>query len=366
MLFSSTASGTTVKSLGAGDLIDRTVRLYRRNFGVFMLIAAPPVVVGTLLALGWSILTRSVIFPDAAVAANDTATYYFTLVVGTANVWFAEVVATLVVMGGASRNFVRNLLFDEPISFRQTYANCLSRIWSLLIASVLITIGVMIVGLIATYLGLIAIFIPVGVSAFLLAGIPPLAVVVGLVIGLAILYGVLWLTLLIVSRVAFVPQAILVEGLGVGAAFGRSASFSTWSVRRLMALLVFTTVATFAALAILYVPLAWVTWANGVELTEWDVMPIWLSVVYSLIGQLCFMLLSPVWMIGLSLLYVDTRIRSEAYDIELLATRRLGAIPDLPPDYFNPLQPALGHTKNGPSTPLQTGSTASNSMLGLE
>jgi len=366
MFFSPTASGTTVRSLGAGDLIDRTIRLYRRHFGVFMLIAAPPVVVGTLLALGWSILTRNVIFPGAAVAPTDTATYYFTLIVGTMNVWFVEIVATLVVMGGASRNFVRNLLFDEPISFRQTYANCISRIWSLLIASALITICVAIVALIAAYAGLIAVSIPVGLLVYLLAGIPPLAAVVGLVVGVAVIYGVLWLTLLIVSRVAFVPQAILVEGLGVGAAFGRSASFSTWSVRRLMALLVFTTVATVAALAILYVPLAWFTWANGVELTEWDVMPLWLSVVYSLIGQLCFMLLSPVWMIGLSLLYVDTRIRSEAYDIELLATRRLGEIPDLPPDYFNPLQPALGHTKNRTTTLAPPGDTASSSMLGLE
>lgn len=366
MLFSSTASGKTVKSLGAGDLIDRTIRLYRRNFVVFMLIGAPPVVVGTLLALGWSLLTRTVIFPDAAVASSDTATYYVTLVAGTVNVWFVEIVATLIVMGGASRNFVRNLLFDEPISFRQTYANCTSRIWSLLTASVLITISVVIVGVISLYVGLFAVSIPVFLLGYLLSGIPPLAVAVCVVVGLAIIYGILWLTLLIVSRVAFVPQAILVEGLGVGAAFGRSSSFSTWSVRRLMALLVFTTVVTIAALAILYVPIAWFAWANGVELTDGAILPLWVSVLYSLIGQLCFMLLSPIWMIGLSLLYVDTRIQSEAYDIELLATRRLGEIPDLPPDYFNPLQPALGHTKNRTTALVQPDNAASHSMLGLE
>ncbi|MBX3281915.1 MAG: hypothetical protein KF756_05500 [Acidobacteria bacterium] len=366
MLFSRTTSAASVKSLGAGDLIDRTVRLYRRNFGVFMLIAAPPVVVGTLLTLGWSILTRTVIFPDAAVASGDTATYYFILAFGTANVWLVEIIATLVVMGGASRNFVRHLLFDEPLSFRQTYANCASRIWSLIIASTLITIAVGIITLFATYVGMIAIFIPVGLLAFLLSSVPPLAVVVCITVGLAVLYGVLWLTLLVVSRVAFVPQAMLVEGLGVGSAFGRSAAFSTWSVRRLMALLVFTTVATIAALAILYVPVAWFAWANGIELTDAEVVPLWLSVIYSMIGQLCFMLLSPVWMIGLSLLYVDTRIQSEAYDIELLATKRLGEIPDLPPDYFNPLQPALGHTKNRTTTLVQPGGTGSNSMLGLK
>jgi len=365
MLFSRTASETTVKSLGAGDLIDRTIRLYRRNFGVFMLIAAPPVVIGTLLALGWSVLTRTVIFPDAAVAAADTATYYFVLIFGTANVWFVEVIATLVVMGGASRNFVRHLLFDEPLSFRQTYSNCGSRIWSLLIAATLMVIGTLIVSLIAAYIGIIALFIVVGLLGLLLSGIPPLAVMVGTLAGLAVLYAVLWVSLLIVSRLAFVPQAILVEGLGIGAAFGRSSSFSTWSVRRLMAMLVFTTFVTIAALAILYVPVAWFAWANGVEVADGDLMPLWLSVIYSVIGQLCFMLLSPVWMIGLSLLYIDTRIRSEAYDIELLATRRLGEIPDLPPDYFNPLKPALGHIQNRPGTFIEP-SSGSGSVLGLK
>src|SRR5882757_214784 len=57
-----------------------------------------------------------------------------------------------------------------------------------------------------------------------------------------------------------------------------------------------------------------------------------------------FILLSPVWMIGLCLLYVDERVRTEGYDIELMAARRLGDIPSVPEAYINPLNPALSST----------------------
>jgi len=46
-------------------------------------------------------------------------------------------------------------------------------------------------------------------------------------------------------------------------------------------------------------------------------------------------------MVGLCLLYVDERVRGEGYDIELMAARRLGDIPNVPDTYLNPLQPAL-------------------------
>ena len=44
--------------LGAGDLIDRAVRFYRKFFWTFVLIAAPPVIVGTLVSVGWTITGR--------------------------------------------------------------------------------------------------------------------------------------------------------------------------------------------------------------------------------------------------------------------------------------------------------------------
>ena len=118
------------------------------------------------------------------------------------------------------------------------------------------------------------------------------------------------------------------------------------STRRLAALFVFTTVATYSALALLYVPLAWYASANGVQLMTFDadLIPAWYEIAYNLIWQVSFILLSPVWMVGLCLLYVDERVRREGYDIELMAARRLGDIPSVPAAYVNPLNPALSST----------------------
>jgi hypothetical protein len=135
-----------------------------------------------------------------------------------------------------------------------------------------------------------------------------------------------------------------------------------------MALFVFTTVATYSALALLYIPLGWYAWANGVEILTFQntVVPAWYEIANSLIGQISFILLSPVWTIGLCLLYVDERVRSEGYDIELMAASRLGEIPAVPQSYINPLQPALGDVSLAPATASAARSNDRITTLGLE
>lgn len=164
---------------------------------------------------------------------------------------------------------------------------------------------------------------------------------------------------------------MLVEGQGIASAVGRSASLASGNVKRLIALFLFTLVATYSALALLYVPLAWYAWGSGVEVMSFssDLIPAWYEISYNLIWQISLILLSPVWMIGLCLLYVDERVRSEGYDIELMAARRLGEIPTVPTSYVNPLQPAIssGHRAAAVPTfgPAPT-KMKSHSTLGLD
>jgi hypothetical protein len=60
-------------------------------------------------------------------------------------------------------------------------------------------------------------------------------------------------------------------------------------------------------------------------------------------------LLTPVWMLGLSLLYVDERVRHEGYDIELMASQQLGELPDV--NVISPLGTALHERKQPPPRP---------------
>lgn len=331
--------------LGAGDLIDRAVRFYRRNFWTFVLIAAPPVIVGTIISIGWTFLGRGLFSVGAARDSSETVFYYLFTWFGTIVIRLAETVATLSVMGGASRNFVRHLLFGEPLSFRETYHNVWKRIGGLIAASTIIAVLLGVVGIFIFYLGLTFVVLAVMFAVYALSFSPFLTIVVSIVLSAAILFGTGWLFFLVASRFAYVQQAMLVESQGVFAAFGRSTALASGNVKRFAALFVFTTVATYSALSLFYVPLGWYAYLEGVQIftLDADAIPAWYQIAGQVVWQASFILLMPVWMVGLCLLYVDERVRHEGYDIELLAARRLGEIPAVPLDFVNPLQPALAN-----------------------
>lgn len=362
-LFSSTEQ-TSLKPLGAGDLIDRAVRFYRKNFWTFVLIAAPPVILGTIISVGWTVVGRQIFTIGRSADDTELAFYYLFLRFGNGLIWISETIATLVVMGGASRNFVRHILFSEPITFRETYKNVWSRLPGLLVASTILVLTLGFIGLILFYLCLlIAGVLVIGVY-YLFAELPTIAAILSILISVLAISGVSSIFFLLSSRFAYIPQVMLVEGQGVFQALARSATLSNGNFKRFSALFIFTTVAAYSALTIVYIPLAWYAWANGVEIMAFnmEMVPAWYEIATQLISQGSFILLSPVWMVGLCLLYVDDRVRHEGYDIELMAARKLGEIPSVPVTYINPLQPALATDDSKPSPPP----TARGGVLGLE
>ncbi len=332
--------------LGAGDLIDRAVRFYRKYFWTFVLIAAPPVIVGSVISVAWSLAGRGIFSLSADEMSAEYAFYFLFVWLGTLIIWLVETIATLVVMGGASRNFVRHLLFGEPITFRETYRSVWTRLGGLIFASTIITVVLGTAGLAVLYFGMLIALLVVAAIVAVLGQVPIIAFILSMIIGLGIIFATFWLFFLIASRVAYVPQIMLVEGQGVFSAIGRSAGLAGGNVLRLGALFIFTSVAAYSALALFYVPLTWYASANGVELMPFgsEMVPAWYEVASKLIWQVSLILMTPVWMIGLCLLYIDERVRTEGYDLELMAAARLGEIPSVPHSYSNPLQPALAST----------------------
>ncbi len=340
-------SQLSLKPLGAGDLIDRAIRLYRKNFWTFIWIATPPILAGTIISVTWTILGRSLFTLDSVNNPGETVVYYVFLWFGNLIIWLVEMIAALTIMGGAARVFVRHLLFEEPITFRETYKTVRGRVPGLIAASTIITVLLGLVGIFLFYVGLILVFLAVAVTVAAFSFSPFLATIVSITFSLFLIGLTLWLFFLLASRFAYVPQVMLVEGQSLMAAIGRSASLASGNVKRLAGLVIFTLLAIYSALALLYVPLGWYAWVNGVEIWRFavdpDAVPAWYEIANQFIWQASMILLIPVWMIGLCLLYVDERVRHEGYDIELMAARRLGEIPAVPVDFINPLQPALAH-----------------------
>lgn len=323
--------------LGAGDLIDRAVRLYRRHLFVLLRIAAPPVFVSATGSVLWAIAWRGLF------ATPSGAAVFLYLALGALGLvtLVGGHIFSLLVMGGASRNLVTHLLWNEPVLARTTYAAVRSRFWSLLGATLIMVLWLGISSAVA-FFGWYLVVVVISLGALVVAKWAPIwfTAVVGVIGFLAATTVALWLFFFMAGRVAYVPQVLLVEGRRVLESVSRSFSLARGNVRRLMAMTFFITFATYSALMILVIPLGWYGYLNGIDPSPWNSTewPIWYSIGYSVLAPLSSILLAPVWMLGMSLLYVDERVRHEGYDIELMAAQRLGPMPQ---NVSSPFAPAI-------------------------
>jgi hypothetical protein len=342
--------------LGAGDLIDRAVRLYRRHFLTLIRIAAPPVLVS---ALGSTLTT--IAFRELNSTSDEWNVFiYVVVLLCGGGLIIGGSLFSLIVMGGATRNLVSHLIWNEPVAFRTTYRAVKSRFWGLLGASILVAMWLAFSALIASmgygflsFIMLMAVAFGSRVSPWFTTLAIGLATVTAISLALVLFF-------LLAGRMAYVPQAMLVEGRSVFSAVGRSFALASGNVKRLMAMALFTFFATYSALMLLMVPLGWYGYLNGVEISLFgSTWPTWYTIGYQVILQCSHIVLAPVWMLGLSLLYVDERVRHEGYDIELMAARQLPEMPELP-GVVSPFAPALvtGRAPRfnaAPPGPLHTG-----------
>jgi hypothetical protein len=340
------ASQLPLAPLGAGDLIDRAVRLYRRHLFVLIRTAAPPVITATGGWIVFSLTWQKVFITDSGA---ELALYLF-LMFAALIVALGGYLLTLVVMGGASRTLVAHLLRNDPVTARATYKAVRARFWGLFGASfiVLIWISIAFVAVFIVWYLLIAMIVFVSVLlATVTFWVVPL--IFGIAAGIVGTLAATWAFFFIVARVAYVPQVLLVEGKSVFESFSRSFTLARGNVRRLIAMTVFTTFATYSALMILLIPLGWYGYLAGVDPFNSANWPAWYAISYNVLAPLSSILLTPVWMLGLSLLYVDERVRHEGYDIELMASRQLGELPNVA--VTSPLGTALSAFERAPEPP---------------
>src|SRR5438105_3054125 len=357
----SLSNDLSLAPLGAGDLIDRAVRLYRQHFLTLIRIAAPPVLVS---ALGSTITT--IAFRELSSTSSDVrVALYVLILMGGGLVIACGSLFSVIVMGGATRNLVSHLIWNEPVSARTTYRAVRSRFWGLLGASFLVACWLTFAGLVAfmAYLFFsVVLFAAIGfasmISPWITAIIGGIGTVAGITAGLILFF-------MLAGRMAYVPQAMLVEGRGVLAAIGRSFGLASGNVKRLMAMALFTFFATYSALMLLMIPLGWYGYLNGIDLSPFGSnSPTWYAIGYEVILQCSHIMLAPIWMLGLSLLYVDERVRHEGYDIELMAARQLPEMPTLP-NVVSPFAPALVTGRAPKFVAPPPGQMNTGSVLGL-
>src|SRR5580765_6390149 len=160
----SVSNDLALAPLGAGDLIDRAVRLYRRHFLTLIRIAAPPVLVSAVGSTVTTIAFRALTTTSSGLRVG----LYVLALIGGWVIIICGALFSLIVMGGATRNLVSHLIWNEPVSVRTTYHAVKTRFLSLLGASVMVGLWLMFAASVATMAGwflAIIVFVAAGIAS---------------------------------------------------------------------------------------------------------------------------------------------------------------------------------------------------------
>lgn len=304
--------------------------------------SVPPVLVSAVGAVLWAVGV-------GGVGVTDSSALLAVYVAVAGAGLLLQLVGTLfyvMVMGGATRTLVAHLLSGEAVTVRAVYRSVRERFWRLVGAGLVVGFWMGVTGTVAAFVWFVLVLtasLVVSVLGFGL-GLPEWAVGVA-ALGLMLLaaFATLAVFFYLGGLLAYVLQAMMVEGRGVFEAVNRSTKLARRHLRRLATVFFFTTFASISAWMLLVTPLIYVGVAEGYSLNPWSASeaPVWYRIGFQVMWQASSILLAPVWMLGLSLLYIDERVRQEGYDIELAAARVFGTMPDVPQGYAAPLSPAL-------------------------
>jgi len=312
------AAFTILEPISTGDVIDRAVRLYRRNFTPLVAITAVPTLIGYVVSvMFWSGYSSLITSTTTSRGVPGTAVWMLALGALGYPIWAYVLLLTV---SGMSRVVGDHLMLSEPITFRRCFAAVKRRLGAItlmgllsvlmlvaayIIVSILVIVLVLLVGLIV---GVIA---AARLPQWLATGTLVVLVIVAVTLSLLVIS-------VVVARVVFLPQIVMIEGQSAGNALGRAIRLGKGNWYRVAAIALFTYFVSLSLLAAFTLPVMTALYFWGVLSAEFFVGPTW-NILYTSFGQISNLLSLPIWIVSFTLLYFDSRVRKEAYDLDLIA-----------------------------------------------
>jgi hypothetical protein len=283
-----------LRPMSAGQLMDRTFSLYRKNFLLFVGIASVGPAAGVIFQL---ITLGSRVVPVAnGHAARPLTRFGLTYFIG-----WSILLAGMAVAHGGTVKAVAAVYLDQKISIAGAYRALRGRIGRVLGIFFLTTlISGLVAGLAAVALALVLV----------IGSLSSRSGAVGFWLGAAIGVGVVAAFLAMYVRYALAIQACVVEDLAVRDSLARSVQLSEGSRWRTAAIyVVFLILSWIAAYGLSYVARR-----TGILLHNRTAT---VTLIY-LAGFISGSITGPLATIGISLLYYDERVRKEAFDLQLM------------------------------------------------
>ncbi len=308
-----------LRPLTLGELLDRSFRLYRQHFWLFVGIMAVPSALALALAL-----VVAMINPDqAARPAPDQMGRDEAIAT---MIWFLGMMVVMVVMTvvyliayavalGATTVAVSELYMGRPVTIKGAYAPLRGRIGRLIL--VLMLLGLRFAGLVFLLLFLVGFAGGLGTRYPIVAG---LLLAIGL-LGLLALW--IWMAL----RYPVAIPVMVLEDRKARASILRSIELTRGSAFRVFVLLLFTAIVTYAVLAIVQGPFLVAIMMAGPESSTAFV----LNLIGTVAGSVGSALTAPLMIVAFAVLYYDLRVRREGLDLQIMIGNLGAAVPPAPP-----------------------------------
>ncbi len=340
----------TLEPMSAGDIIDRAVRLYKRNFLSLVKIVLAP----SLIAYLGSILF-SIGMHNFSLMRGDTRVALTTgMLVTGGTLWLFGNAAFYAVIGGSSRSLIGHFFEGKPILVREVYRAVRQRFWALIGATMLILVMVVAVSYVMIIMFTFLAIIIGALAGAVISKAPSWIVTIYFVLSsLGIIGLVIFSFLLVYSRVVYVPQVMMVEGKGVFASITRSFQLARGEMIPIGAVIFFWIYAAWSIWFLMAIPVGAYAYLDGVDVGWFNPeAPIWYQIANQTLTKVSEILIWPIAMLCFTLLYINSRVRKEGYDIELLSNRVLAA-------------PLLPTQAQAAQAPIQVAVASPASILGL-
>jgi hypothetical protein len=290
-----------LRPMSTGQLLDRTFALYRKNFVLFVGIAA----VGPAAYLTFQLLTIGSAAVPGRMASPASSARVASFGAGMLAGLFV-MLAGMAISQAATVKAVAAVHLGREITIGGAYKALKGRLWRVLgvfaLVMLLVGLGVGLIVLVAGVLGGLAF---VGGAKAGTGG-----AIAGGIIGIAVAVGGAVLAITIYVRYSLAIQACVVEDLGATASLKRSAVLSKGARSRVLAVYFVFGLLSFIVGAVLG------GFAGGVGGLLHN--PIVAMILIYLASFISGSLTGPLATIGISLLYYDERVRKEAFDLQLM------------------------------------------------
>ncbi|MBI4673331.1 MAG: hypothetical protein HY741_16900 [Chloroflexi bacterium] len=301
-----------LRPMGAGDILDQAIRIYRRNFvplvSIVAIIHVPLMLLQVLSVVLMFPLSGT---PSSPFGISDASSLNSTsFLAGQAVTYLAVIITAIatIFQNAALAAFVSERFLGRPSSVRQAYGRAFGRWLSLSIAAVLIFLAnlvlvIVLVGFILIpLLGIGALGSSSSSTASALLGIFYIALC-------CLLIPAILVSIFIDIRWVFFEQAIVLENYNSTGGLGRSWKLvkgTFWRVLGMVFVLALMVSLFSAGPVYLITILAFLLPTPGLAL-----------ILNPIIQSLVVIVMTPLQFAALTILYYDLRIRKEGFDLQV-------------------------------------------------